>query len=43
MLDLADRWEHGALRWTDPLLVPEEVHLIRREVAKALGMDKVEG
>jgi hypothetical protein len=43
VLDLADRWEYGALRWTNPLPVPEEVHLIRREVAQALGLPVEEG
>ena len=28
-LALADKWEHGALRWADPLPVPPEVGLIR--------------
>lgn len=26
--DLADKWEHGALRWADPLPVPPELELI---------------
>jgi anti-sigma factor RsiW len=26
---LADKWEHGALRWANPLPVPPEVALIR--------------
>lgn len=32
-LALADRWEHGALRWQDPLAVPPHVGLVR----EALG------
>lgn len=43
VLDLADRWEHGALRWTDPLPVPAEVHLIRRAVAETLGVEEGKG
>lgn len=27
--DLADRWEHGATRWADPLPIPVEVHQLR--------------
>jgi hypothetical protein len=33
---LADKWEHGALRWADPLPVPPEVGLIR----EALGVPR---
>lgn len=38
VMDLADGWEQGALRWTFPLPVPGEVHLIREAVAEALGI-----
>lgn len=29
VLELADKWETGALRWEDPLRVPKEVFLLR--------------
>ncbi|GAB2457726.1 hypothetical protein [Xylanimonas ulmi] len=32
---LADRWEHGALRWADPLPVPPEVGQVRAILARA--------
>jgi len=37
---LADKWEHGALRWADPLPVPPEVGLIREALA---GMGEGDG
>ena len=39
---LADKWEHGALRWADPLPVPPEVGLIREALAGPPAADAVE-
>lgn len=37
VLKLADKGEHGATRWADPLPVPVWVHAVRRAVAGPLG------
>jgi hypothetical protein len=36
VLALADRWEHGALRWADPLPVPPYVALVRDAITVIL-------
>jgi hypothetical protein len=36
VLALADKWEHGATRWADPLPVPLEVEQVRTAIESAL-------
>lgn len=38
MLDMADEWERGALRWNVPLPVPEYVHAVRDRVHTVMVM-----
>lgn|ERR1017187_9298790 len=36
VMDLAAKHEHGALRWQDPLPVPEWIPLVREAISRAL-------